>query len=116
MHARSFGGRLTELSESIEEGEKVVAWAAAADSRFSVRCASERGLFQLHVSVQIHRGGLNLFVPREQGYDGAIDAPAKLNKANVRKRVWMPLLERAQVRYRDIYSLRWTFVSLARER
>jgi len=26
----------------------------------------------------------------------------------------MPLLERAQVRYRDIYSLRWTFVSLAR--
>jgi integrase len=37
-----------------------------------------------------------------------------LNKANVRKRVWMPLLERAQVRYRDMYSLRWTFVSLAR--
>ena len=32
----------------------------------------------------------------------------------MRKRVWMPLLERAQVRYRDMYSLRWTFVSLAR--
>jgi len=26
----------------------------------------------------------------------------------------MPLLERAEVRYRDMYSLRWTFVSLAR--
>lgn len=26
----------------------------------------------------------------------------------------MPLLERAKVRYRDRYSLRWTFVSLAR--
>jgi len=37
-----------------------------------------------------------------------------LNKANVRKRLWMPLLERAQVRYRDMYSLRWTFVSMAR--
>lgn len=37
-----------------------------------------------------------------------------LNKANVRNRVWMPLLRRAQVRYRDMYSLRWTFVSLAR--
>jgi len=37
-----------------------------------------------------------------------------LNKANVRKRVWMPLLERAQVRYRDMYSLRCTFVSLTR--
>jgi integrase len=37
-----------------------------------------------------------------------------LNTANVRMRVWMPLLERAQVRYRDMYSLRWTFVSLAR--
>jgi hypothetical protein len=32
----------------------------------------------------------------------------------VRKRVWMPLLNRAQVPYRDMYSLRWTFVSLAR--
>jgi hypothetical protein len=28
--------------------------------------------------------------------------------------VWMPLLERAEIRYRDMYSLRWTFVSLAR--
>ena len=26
----------------------------------------------------------------------------------------MPLLKRAQVPYRDMYSLRWTFVSLAR--
>ena len=26
----------------------------------------------------------------------------------------MPLLARGQVRYRDMYSLRWTFVSLAR--
>jgi integrase len=26
----------------------------------------------------------------------------------------MPLLNRAKVRYRDMYSLRWTFVSLAR--
>jgi hypothetical protein len=33
---------------------------------------------------------------------------------NVRKRVWIPLLERVQVRYRDMYSLRGTFVSLAR--
>jgi integrase len=41
-------------------------------------------------------------------------AGTPLNKANVRKRMWMPLLERAQVLYRDIYSLRWTFVSLAR--
>jgi integrase len=41
-------------------------------------------------------------------------AGTPLNKANVRKRVWMPLLKRAEVRYRDMYSLRWTFVSLAR--
>ena len=41
-------------------------------------------------------------------------AGTPLNKANVRKRVWIPLLERAGVRYRDMYSLRWTFVSLAR--
>jgi integrase len=41
-------------------------------------------------------------------------ASTPLNKANVRKRVWMPLLKRAQVPYRDMYSLRWTFVSLAR--
>jgi hypothetical protein len=26
----------------------------------------------------------------------------------------IPLLKRAEVRYRDLYSLRWTFVSLAR--
>jgi integrase len=37
-----------------------------------------------------------------------------LNNANVRIRLWMPLLERAQVRYRDMESLRWTFVNLAR--
>jgi hypothetical protein len=37
-----------------------------------------------------------------------------LNKANVRKRLWMPLLQRAEVRYRDMYSLRWMFDSLAR--
>jgi integrase len=41
-------------------------------------------------------------------------AQTPLNNSNVRNRVWMPLLERAQVRYRDMYSLRWTFVSLAR--
>jgi integrase len=41
-------------------------------------------------------------------------AGTPLNKANVRKRVWMPLLKRAEIRYRDMYSLRWTFVSLAR--
>jgi integrase len=41
-------------------------------------------------------------------------AGTPLNKANVRKRVWIPLLNRAHVRYRDMYSLRWTFVSLAR--
>jgi hypothetical protein len=34
--------------------------------------------------------------------------------ANVRKRVWIPLLKRANVPYRDLYSQRWTFVSLAR--
>lgn len=42
------------------------------------------------------------------------EAGTPLNEANVRKRVWIPLLTRAKVRYRDLYSLRWTFVSLAR--
>jgi integrase len=51
-------------------------------------------------------GGVGLAFPSAAG--------TPLNKANVRKRVWIPLLERAQVRYRDMYSLRWTFVSLAR--
>jgi integrase len=51
-------------------------------------------------------GGVGLVFPSAAG--------TPLNKANVRKRVWMPLLKRAEVRYRDIYSLRWTFVSLAR--
>jgi integrase len=51
-------------------------------------------------------GGVGLVFPSTAG--------TPLNKANVRKRLWMPLLQRAQVRYRDIYSLRWTFVSLAR--
>jgi integrase len=51
-------------------------------------------------------GGVGLVFPSTAG--------TPLNKANLRKRVWMPLLERAQVRYRDMYSLRWTFVSLAR--
>jgi integrase len=51
-------------------------------------------------------GGVGLVFPSTAG--------TPLNKANVRKGVWMPLLERAPVRYRDIYSLRWTFVSLAR--
>jgi hypothetical protein len=45
-------------------------------------------------------------------FPSAADTP--LNKANVRKRVWIPLLKRAKVPYRDLYSLRWTFVSLAR--
>jgi integrase len=51
-------------------------------------------------------GGEGLVFPSTAG--------TPLNKANVRKRVWMPLLKRAKVRYRDMYSLRWTFVSLAR--
>jgi len=51
-------------------------------------------------------GGVGLVFPSEAG--------TPLNKANVRKRVWIPLLERAKVPYRDLYSLRWTFVSLAR--
>ena len=51
-------------------------------------------------------GGVGLVFPSTTG--------TPLNKANVRKRVWIPLLERAEVRYRDMYSLRWTFVSLAR--
>jgi hypothetical protein len=51
-------------------------------------------------------GGVGLVFPSTAG--------TPLNKANVRKRVWMPLLERAQIRYRDMHSLRWTFVSLAR--
>jgi integrase len=51
-------------------------------------------------------GGVGLVFPST--------ASTPLNKANVRKRVWMPLLKRAQVPYRDMYSLRWTFVSLAR--
>jgi integrase len=41
-------------------------------------------------------------------------AGTPLNKANVRKRIWIPLLERAEVHYRDMYSLSWTCVSLAR--
>ncbi len=44
----------------------------------------------------------------------ASSAGTPLNKANVRKRVWIPLLDRAEIPYRDMYSLRWTFVSLAR--
>lgn len=51
-------------------------------------------------------GGVGLVFPSTVG--------TPLSKTNVRKRVWKPLLERAQVRYRDMYSLRWTFVSLAR--
>src|SRR5690242_15991731 len=51
-------------------------------------------------------GGVGLVFPSTAG--------TPLNTANVRSRMWMPLLERAQVRYRDMYSLRWTFVSLAR--
>jgi len=41
-------------------------------------------------------------------------AGTALITANVRNRRWMPLRKRAEVRYRDMYSLRWTFVSLAR--
>jgi integrase len=51
-------------------------------------------------------GGMGLVFPSDVG--------TPLNKANVRKRVWIPLLLRAKVPYRDLYSLRWTFVSLAR--
>jgi integrase len=51
-------------------------------------------------------GGVGLVFPSKAG--------TPLNKTNVRKRVWMPLLKRAEIRYRDMYSLRWTFVSLAR--
>jgi len=51
-------------------------------------------------------GGEGLVFPSEAG--------TPLNKANVRKRVWIPLLKRAKAPYRDMYSLRWTFVSLAR--
>jgi hypothetical protein len=36
-----------------------------------------------------------------------------LNGPNVRNRIWMPLLARSKIPYRDMYSLRWTFVSLA---
>jgi integrase len=50
--------------------------------------------------------GIGLVFPSSAG--------TPLNKANVRKRVWMPLLKRAGISYRDMYSLRWTFVSLAR--
>ena len=51
-------------------------------------------------------GGVGLVFPSTAG--------TPLNKANVRQRVWMPLLKRAEIPYRDLYSLRWTFVSLAR--
>ena len=57
--------------------------------------------------LRAHRarsGGVGLVFPNQAG--------TPLNKANVRKRVWIPLLTRAKVRYRDLYSLRWTFVSL----
>lgn len=37
-----------------------------------------------------------------------------LNKSNVRTRIWIPLLQRAGVPYRDLYSFRWTYVSFAR--
>jgi hypothetical protein len=44
-------------------------------------------------------------------------AGTPLNKANPHKRVWMPLLERPQLRYRDMYSLRWDLRQFgARER
>ena len=71
------GGELTELSESIEEGEKAVAWAVATDSRFALRRAGERGFLKLHVGVQVYRCGLNLFVPEKQRDDGAIGTPAE---------------------------------------
>jgi len=41
-------------------------------------------------------GGVGLVFPSEVG--------TPLNKANVRKRVWIPLLMRAKVPYRDLYS------------
>jgi hypothetical protein len=54
--------------------------------------------------------------PRHFGWNGLglseFGWGTPLNKANVHKRLWMPLLERAAVRYRDMYSLRWTCVSL----
>jgi integrase len=59
--------------------------------------------------LRAHRAntsGVELVFPSEAG--------TPLNKANVRKRIWIPLLMRAKVPYRDLYSLRWTFVSLAR--
>ena len=59
--------------------------------------------------LRAHRarsGGVGLVFSSQAG--------TPLNKANVRKRVWIPLLRRAKVRYRDRNSLRWTFVSLAR--
>ncbi len=55
---------------------------------------------------RVSSGGQGLVFPSEAG--------TPLNKPNVRMRVWIPLLERAQVRYRDLYSLRWSFVSFAR--
>lgn len=55
---------------------------------------------------RVRSGGVGLVFP------SATATP--LNKANVRKRMWMPLLARAEIPYRDMYSLRWTFVSLAR--
>lgn len=58
------------------------------------------------LDLRITSGGTGLFFPSEVG--------TPLNTANVRRRVWIPLLKRAQVPYRDLYSLRWTFVSLAR--
>jgi len=51
------------------------------------------------------------------GGDGLVFANGNgrpLNPSNVRRDVWLPLLERAGVPYRDMYSLRSTFASLAR--
>lgn len=51
-------------------------------------------------------GGAGLVFPSTVG--------TPLNTTNTRRRLWIPLLMRANVPYRDLYSLRWTFVSLAR--
>ena len=66
----------------------------------------EKPYFRIERTWCSKTGGVGLVFPSEVG--------TPLNKANVRKRVWIPLLLRAKVPYRDLYSLRWTFVSLAR--
>jgi integrase len=64
---------------------------------------------ELVAELEAHReesGGVGLLFPTREGNP--------MNPANVRRDIWKPLLKRAQVAARDIYSARHTYASLAR--